>query len=102
MFNLLEGNNIRVEGEGTHVRAFASASPQKTTALLVNYDIGAKNVELVPVTFTNLMTGTYELTITYLEGTVVKLDAIEVTNNIFRRDILMSPNSVIALELKKH
>lgn len=101
MFNLLEGNNILVGGEGTHVRAFASASPRKITTLLVNYDIGAKNVELVPVTFTNLMTGTYELTITYLEGTEVKLDNIEVTNNIFRRDILMSPNSVIALELRK-
>jgi len=101
LFNLLDGNRLQVTGEGSHVSALASNSEEKITAVLVNYDEDNKNTELVPLTLINLENGKYTITITYLEGNSVTIPHISVTNNQLRRDILMKPNTVIGLEIKK-
>lgn len=101
LFNLLDGNELQVSGEGTYVSAIATSSNEKTTLILVNYDEENKNTELVPVTLTNLDRGMYTITIHYLESDPITIPNIVVTNNTLRRDILMTPNSVIALELTK-
>jgi len=99
LLNLLEGDELQVNGEGSHVSALSSVSEEKTTAVLVNYDEDNKNTELVPLTFTNLKNGQYTITINYLEGNSVTIPNVSTTNNQLRRDILMKPNTVIGLEI---
>ncbi len=101
LFNLLDGKQLQVNGEGTYITALATRSDEKTAIILVNYDESNKNTELVPITLTNLDNGTYTLTIHYLEGNPVTIPNIQVTRHTLRRDILMNPNTVIALELTK-
>ncbi len=99
LLNLLEGRRLQVIGEGTYVSALASVSPEKIAIVLVNYDAQNKNNEMVPVTLTGLNPGTYNLTIHYLESNTVTIPNVTPVNGELRRDILMIPNSVIALEL---
>lgn len=101
LFNLLDGKRLKVGGEGTFVRALASKADETITLILVNYDEKNKNTESVPVTFDGLANGAYSLTINYLEGNTVSIDNIDVTNHQFQRQILMVPNTVIALQLRK-
>lgn len=101
LFNLLDGKQLQVQGEGTYINALATRSDEKTAIILVNYDEDNKNTELVPVTLTNLDNDTYSVTIHYLEGNPVTIPNIQVTNRTLRRDILIRPNTVIALELIK-
>lgn len=101
LLNLLEGKKLLIEGEGTYVNALATVSPEKITVILVNYDENNRNAELVPVTFNNLAPGAYTVSIYYLEGNSATIPNVEVTNGTLRRDILMKPNTVIAIELSK-
>ncbi len=99
--NLLDGNRLKVDGEGTFVRAIASTSPAKTVTILVNYDQEGKNTELVPVRFTNLVPGTYRLDITYLGGVKSLEDNIVPRGGFYKRSVLLTPNQVAALVLTK-
>lgn len=101
LLNLLEGERLEVRGEGTFVSALASASPQKITLILTNYDNEGRNTELVPVTFTNLENGIYRLNIFSLDESSITLSNIPITNSTLRRHILMKPNTVRTLELEK-
>lgn len=101
LLNLLDGNRLMVTGEGTFVKALASTTAQKTTVVLVNYDQDMNNVEDVPVTFTNLAPGTYQIHQTYASGQSSLIDNLLVTETSLSRTFLMPPNSVLALELLK-
>ncbi len=101
LLNKLEGNSLNVEGEGTHVRAMASTSPNKTTVVLVNYDKDNKNNEAVPLAINNMQDGAYTLIITYLDGTATTIKDVAVTDGTLQRSILMPPNMVVAVELQK-
>ncbi len=99
--NLLEGKRLSVKGEGTFISVLASASSHKIVIILTNYDIDNRNTELVPVTLTNLENGLYTLNISFLEGDTITIPNINISNYQLRRDVLMRPNAVVALELKK-
>lgn len=101
LLNLLQGSRLELQGEGTFVRALASASPQKTTVILTNYDQRGQNTELVPVTFLNLTPGTYQLVQTDLKGQSSNFDNIVVDQTSYTQSVIMLPNSVLALELFK-
>ncbi|MBI3366715.1 hypothetical protein HY041_03755 [Candidatus Roizmanbacteria bacterium] len=101
LFNLLEGKELQIQGEGTYISALATLSDNKTAIILVNYDEDNKNIELTPVTLTNLDNDIFTITIHYLEGDHITIPNVQVTNRTLRRDILMQPNTVIALELSK-
>ncbi len=101
LFNLLGRKELQVSGKGTYISVLATSSEEKITIILVNYDEENKNTELVPVTLTNLDQGTYTIIIHYLEGNSVTIPNVQTTSNQIRRDILMKPNIVIALELIK-
>lgn len=99
--NSLRYYRLQVAGEGTYVRAIASAVPGIVNVVFVNYDQVDKNTELVPVSFVNLANGTYSLTTTTLEGQELKEEDLKVTNGWLKKSVLMEPNSVVSLELVK-
>lgn len=99
--NLLNGYRLKVDGEGTYVRAVASSSPSKITVIVVNYDKDGKNTELVPVRFSNLVPGTYRMDITYLGGLQSQEDNIVPRGGLFKKNVLLAPNQVAAIELAK-
>ncbi len=99
--NLLDGYRLQIDGEGTFVRAIGSVTPSKITVIVVNYDKDGRNTELVPVTFTNLTSGTYDMTITYLGGIQSRLNDIPVTESTLQRNVLMQSNSIASIELIK-
>ncbi len=100
MLNLLEGYRLKIDGEGTYVRAIGSISPKKIVIILTNYDQEGNNNELVPITFTNLIPGDYRLAINYLSGRSITAGTIRVAQDgEIKRSVLMAPNNVVALEL---
>ncbi len=101
LLNLLTGTELKVQGEGTFVRALASQNGNVVTSVLVNYDPQNNNNELVPVSFNNLDNGIYTLTLNYLSGQTVTFDNIEITNSQLQRNVLMVPNMVVAIQLQK-
>ncbi len=102
LLNLLDGKQLQVNGEGTYVNSLATISSEKIVITLVNYDEQNKNTELVPVTLTGLANGQYTIIVHYLEGNSVMIPNVKVLGNQLRRDILMKPNTVIAIELTKN
>jgi len=102
LFNLLSGNQIRVDGEGTFVQSVASQDGTMTTLILVNYDPDERNTESVPVEIKGLEQAIYSLEIRYIDGNVIKLDNVEIpASGELKRNILMQPNMVVAFSLKK-
>ena len=101
MINLLDKYRLKTEGEGSFIKAISTWSPKKITTILVNYDKNNKNIEMVPVTFVNLQSNSYSLTTTSLNGKKTTINNLTATNNQLQRNVLMTPNSVIALELEK-
>jgi len=100
ILNSLDRSRLQVEGEGTYVKALASLSGQKIAVVLVNYDPDNRNIEMVPVSFNNLDPATYQLTQINLKDEIT-VTSITSTENQIERQILMTPNSVIGLELKR-
>jgi len=100
MLNALDGNRIKLSGEGTFVSGLASTNSEHTNVLLVNYDLNNRNTESVPVTFTRLFDGKYTLSVTYLEENIINYDLKTVGGQIIKK-ILMPPNSVVSLKLKR-
>jgi len=100
MLNLLEGNTLIIDGEGSHVKALASMNDRKISIILVNYDQENKNTELVPMTINNLDVGSYTINTYYLDGKTTSA-IINVSTDSIKRNVLMEPNSVIALEIIK-
>ncbi len=100
MLNKLEGYRLKVNGEGTYVKAIASRWVNKIVVVLVNYDEVGQNIEAVPVRIVNLDNGTYELTTTRLTGETTK-ETLTTNNGQIQKTILMDSNSVLTLELEK-
>ena len=92
---------LGVDGEGSFVKAIASLDGPKISLVVVNYDVNSKNTENVPVLFTNLANGSYELTIRDLNDSK-QSQTIEVTSNTYSHTLLMAPNAVFGIELKKN
>lgn len=102
LLNLLQGQQIKVDGEGTFVKALASRSPSLgINIILVNYDLDGKNSEDVPVTFSALTNGTYTITTTYLGNPDTKQTTITVQNGTYQTSIIMPPNSIVSLQLSQ-
>lgn len=105
LLNLLEGNQLVVDGEGTNVSALASKSSDKIVILLTNYDEFGHNYEAVPVTFKNLDGINYSLTKTYADGqTDTSLNLKPINGEIKlseQKAIIMPVNSIVALQLIK-
>ncbi|KKP67479.1 MAG: Glycoside hydrolase family 39 [Candidatus Roizmanbacteria bacterium GW2011_GWA2_35_19] len=103
MLNNLEGNQLIVNGEGSYVTALASKNQDKISVVITNYDQNGRNNELVPVRFTGLVPGKYDISKKNLNGqkeTSLNVEAINGEINLTGdKAIVMSPNSIISLDL---
>jgi hypothetical protein len=100
MLNSLDKTKLKIDGEGTFVQGIATVSRVKYTVILSNFDPANSNTELVPVHMYNLIPGSYTLTLSNIYG-ATGTENIEVTDGSFNKNILMSPNLVVSLELRK-
>jgi hypothetical protein len=100
MLNILDRARLDVSGEGTYIKAISSTSPGRIALIMVNYDPDGKNYELVPVTFKNIVPGTYTITETSLDGKKVETKLM-IEDSVLKKSILMIPNSVVTVELVK-
>ncbi len=101
MLNQLGPDQLNVVGEGTWVKALSSrALNGSVQVLLTNYDPAGRNTETVPVTFQRLEQGQYELTKTYL-GRKSVIEVIEIATPQYGLELVMPPNSVVMLELRR-
>lgn len=58
--NRMEGRRVNVSGNGSWVRAFASNVDGVIKVMIVNYDLGGRHSETVPVSFLNLKGSEYD------------------------------------------
>lgn len=98
--NQLQGEQIKVEGEGTWVLALATRQENIFKIILVNYDPWEKHTENVPLTFLGLEDGQYLLKQTFLDGKRSQISEA-VSGGTLVKNFYLSPNSVIFLELQK-
>lgn len=100
LLNVLGRSRLTVTGEGTWVSALASREFGTIAAVIVNYDLTSTHHETVPVTFTGLPAGRYQLTQQDLTG--VESSAVFTVNQsgTLSRILSMKPNSAYALQLK--
>ncbi len=100
LLNILDRARVEVTGEGTFVKAIASQSYNKISLILVNYDQNNQNVELVPIIINNITPGNYQITETNLDNPS-RVDQVSVDDSSWHKNILMTANSVTAIELVK-
>lgn len=105
LLNDLEGKQIIIDGEGSHVSAISSIKEGKIILILTNYDESGRNYEAVPVTFKNLDGVSYNLTKKYLDGrteSTLNLNPIDGELKLSNeKSIIMPANTIVALELVK-
>lgn len=98
---LLKGKMLYPKGLGTYVKAISSKSEDSIYAILTNYDYSEKNTENVPLTLTNLPSGSYEIKTTYLfENATFKNEQI-VTNGTLNKNTPILPNQIIFLQITR-
>jgi len=69
MLDSLQGDRLQLLGKGSFVKAVATKdSKGAVSVVLVNYDQNWRNVESVPITFTNLQPGDYTIVVNRLNG----------------------------------
>jgi len=101
LLNQLDGNRLKLDGEGTFIKGLASYNNNLITLILVNYDQNNANSENVPITFINLVSGKYELNIRYLTGQTQTFTQDTGSANNLEHDLLMPPNTIVLLQLKR-
>lgn len=101
LLNKLGRTKLHLYGEGAWVKAIASRDFGKISTILVNYDLGNKNTELVPVTFTNLEPGNYAFTQIDLSGREIIYEEVVGSDGVLLKQIYMPANTVYALDLVK-
>jgi hypothetical protein len=96
--NLIASSNIKVEGNGSWVKALAKRSDQKVQILIVNYDQYGTHSENVPLRILNLPSNSFNLKRIDFGGGV-NTEQIEVQNNMWETTLMFSPNTASILEL---
>lgn len=96
--NQMIGVRAEVLGEGSWVKAFARRGSDYLKILIVNYDSYGTHPETVPISFSNIPTGSFTLKERLFLGGV-KESVIENTANTWSTSISLNPNSATVLEL---
>lgn len=101
MLDSLPEQRLQVSGQGTWVKALAAKVPESDSieTILANYDQRGTNHETVPVTFTAVEPGTYELSLEFLAGNTQLLKATTETENLTFL-VPLPPHSVVRATLK--
>ncbi|MBI1862536.1 hypothetical protein HYS00_00265 [Candidatus Microgenomates bacterium] len=101
LLNLLEGDRVGVDGESNYVKAIAAKKDSTIRVILANYDPEGKHGEQVPLSFSGLEPGTYQLSVTNIGYSKLKFDTVTLNGEDLQRVIYMSPNHVSVVEITK-
>ena len=83
------------------MKALASKDQNGTVKIVMaNFDIYGKHSETVPVTITNLPSGSYTVTKEFHNGQV-QSNAASVSDGTLATDIYMAPNTVVLVTITK-
>lgn len=96
MLNKLQGEQLRVLGKGTWVKAIASRQGDTIQVLVVNFDQYSKHTEEVPLNLRNMGEGSYTLTTTDLSGNS-RSQTLSTTTADLSYSLYMPVNSVTLL-----
>jgi hypothetical protein len=100
LLNQMTGTRVSLEGEGTWVTGLASKEKGKIKIILVNFDKNESHFEKVPLTIKNLENGSYFYQESFLVGSGKKLTENVVDGN-FKKEIFLSANNIVFIELNK-
>ena len=95
----ITGDKLSLLGQGSYVRSMAVKTPTGIRVILANYDFSGKNIENVPITFTNLDPYTYDLTYDYPLQDQSGFFEIVTSSGVINKSFIMQPNSILYLEL---
>ncbi len=95
----LSGNRVQLLGRGTWVKGASSKDGNDIHTVLANYDPAGKHFETVPVTWTNIAPGTYELSQQMLGG-ASRVSQIATSSSKLHVDVPMPINSAVYLRLR--
>ncbi|MBI4137233.1 hypothetical protein HY469_04180 [Candidatus Roizmanbacteria bacterium] len=101
LLNVLGRTRVKLEGEGSHVKALASRIQRGVTAVVVNYDIENTYTEVVPFTINGLEPGLYTLNREWLSGEKGSVNVRIDESGRYYELLYMEPNSVVAIELRQ-
>lgn len=93
------GDKLSLFGQGSYVRGLAVKSSSGIKVILANYDPAGKNIENVPITFTNLDPYAYDLIYDYPLQIQSGFFEIVSTDGNINKSFIMQPNSILYLEL---
>jgi xylan 1,4-beta-xylosidase len=93
LMNRIGGNQIRLLGKGTWVKALATKNGDNYEMLITNYDRYGGHLENVPITWLNLANGTYLMEATDTGGSTQKLP-LTAENNKVVTNLVMPPNAI--------
>lgn len=101
MLDSIGDQRLQLLGKGTWVKGLAALNEAgNAQVLLSNFDSKGVNTENVPVLFTNITPGTYEIVWTYLNGQT-KTQLVATSEAALQTYMSMPANTVGMLELKK-
>lgn len=99
MLSTLGGDRLGLTGEGTWVRAIAAKDGKKYQVILVNYDPRNKHSEVVPLNFLSMEGGVFNIKTSYLGGSI-KTEEVATSGGVLQRQIVLTPNSVVLVEVE--
>lgn len=96
--NQLAGQKVYSVGDGNYVTSLSTKKAQIIQTLVVNYDPDDKHYETFPITYKNLIPGTYQLKYNYFQKqTSTKI--VNITGNSYGEQVFLEPNSAVIIEL---
>ncbi len=98
LLSQLGDNRLGLTGEGTWVRAIAAENDDTYQVIVVNYDPKGAHSEIVPVSFINLTPGDFTLKQSIL-GAKSFTEQISTTSAILQKEVPLTPNTAVLLEL---
>ncbi len=101
LLDKLEGLSLDFAGGGTFIDGWAVKKDSRIKVLLYNYDATNQNYEAVPVAITNLENGIYNIHQTSLTEPSETSDKTTISDNTFKKSIVMTANNVVLLEIEK-
>lgn len=101
MLDKLSRQRLRLIGQGSWVKAMASKNDNdNVSVVIVNYDKDNRHFENVPLQFSELTPGNYQLNTEYLDGRKLSSN-FTVTSDRLQTTLAMPANMVVFVELVK-
>ncbi len=101
MLDSVGNQRLQILGKGSWVKALASVDESGHYKIIIsNFDPMGRHTETVPLTLTNLATGTYTITTTSLNGQK-KTETLTAAEGKITTQVAMPPNSVSLVEISQ-